>query len=49
MQRIQNRVRSATIKSHALGALKLTSEARDENVPPKLADFLNLKLKNNFE
>ena len=32
--------RSATIKSRALGALKLASEARDENVPAKRADFL---------
>ena len=34
--------RSATIKSRALGALKLASEAscaRDENVPAKRADF----------
>ena len=31
--------RSATIKSRALGALKLASEARDENVPAKWADF----------
>ena len=31
--------RSATIKSRALGALKLV---RDENVPAKRADFLNL-------
>ena len=33
--------RSATIKSRALGALKLASEARDENVPAKRADFSN--------
>ena len=32
--------RSATIESRALGALKLASEARDENVPAKRADFL---------
>ena len=32
--------RSATIKSRALGALKLAGEARDENVPAKRADFL---------
>ena len=32
--------RSATIKSRALGALKLASEARDDNVPAKRADFL---------
>ena len=31
--------RSATIKSRALGALKLASEARDENVSVKRADF----------
>ena len=31
--------RSATIKSRALGALKLSSEARDEDVPVKRADF----------
>ena len=31
--------RSATIKSRALGALKLAREARDENVPAKRADF----------
>ena len=35
--------RSATIKSCALGALKLAREARDENVPAKRADFFNLK------
>ena len=29
------------IKSRALGALKLASEARDENVPAKRADFFN--------
>ena len=34
------RTRSATIESRALGALKLASEARDENVPAKRADFL---------
>ena len=28
------------IKSHALGALKFASEARDENVPAKRVDFL---------
>ena len=33
--------RSATIESRALGALKLASEVRDENVPAKRADFLN--------
>ena len=36
MRRAQDRARSATIKSRALGALKL---ARDENVPAKRADF----------
>ena len=35
----KNGARSATIKSRALGALKLASEARDENVPAKRADF----------
>ena len=39
MRRAQDRPRSATIKSRALDALKLTSEARDENVPAKRADF----------
>ena len=39
MRRAQDRARSATIKSRALGALKLASEARDENVPTKRADF----------
>ena len=39
MRRAQDRVRSATIKSGALGALKLASEARNENVPAKRADF----------
>ena len=42
MRRAQDRARSATIKSRALGALKLASEARDENVPAKRADFLLL-------
>ena len=36
----KNGARSVTIKSRALGALKLASEARDENVPAKRADFL---------
>ena len=36
------RARSATIKSRALGALNLPSEARDENVPAKRADFFIL-------
>ena len=50
MRRAQDRARSArsrkngprsvTIESRALGALKLASEARDENVPAKQADFL---------
>ena len=31
---------SATIESRAIGALKLASEARGENVPAKRADFL---------
>ena len=35
----KNGARSATIKSRALGALKLASGARDENVPAKRADF----------
>ena len=35
----KNGARSATIKSRALGALKLASEAMDENVPAKRADF----------
>ena len=39
MRRAQDRARSATIKSRTLGALKLASEARDENVPAKRADF----------
>ena len=52
MRRAQDRARSATFKNsgarsatielRALGALKLASEARDENVPAKRADFLNL-------
>ena len=42
MRRAQDRVRSATIKSRALGAFKLASEARDENVPVKRADFFSL-------
>ena len=37
-----NGARSATIESRALGALKLASEARNENVPAKRADFFNL-------
>ena len=42
MRRAQDRARSATIKSRALGAFKLASEARDENVPAKRADFFQL-------
>ena len=52
MQRAQDRARSATFKnsgapcatieSRALGALKLASEARNENVPAKRADFFSL-------
>ena len=38
-QRDDRALRSATIKSRALGALKLASEARDENVHAKRADF----------
>ena len=39
MRRAQDRARSATIESRALGALKLASQARNENVPAKRADF----------
>ena len=39
MRRAQDRARSATIESRALGALKLAREACDENVPAKRADF----------
>ena len=39
MRRAQDRARSATIKSRALGALRLARKARDENVPAKRADF----------
>ena len=35
----KNGARSATIKSRALGALKIAREARDQNVPAKRADF----------
>ena len=35
----KNGARSATIESRTLGALKLASEARNENVPAKRADF----------
>ena len=41
MRRAQDRARSATIESRALGALKLASEARNENVPAKRADFFS--------
>ena len=41
MRRAQDRARSMTIKSRALGALKLAREARDENVPAKRADFFH--------
>ena len=37
----KNGARSATINSRAVGALKLASEARDENVPAKRADFFH--------
>ena len=40
MRRAQDRARSAKIEPRALGTLKLASEARDENVPAKRADFL---------
>ena len=39
MRRAQDRARSATIESRALGALKLAREARNENVPAKRAHF----------
>ena len=38
----KNGARSVTIESRALGALKLASEARNENVPAKRADFFNV-------
>ena len=38
----KNGARSATIESRALGALKLASEALNENVPAKRADFFLL-------
>ena len=41
MRRAQDRARSATNESRAPGALKFASEAHDENVPAKRADFLN--------
>ena len=47
----KNGARSATIESRALGALKLASEARNENVPAKRADFfiyLNTQIKSNI-
>ena len=37
----KNGARSATIESRALGAIKLASEARNENVPAKRADFFH--------
>ena len=37
----KNGARSATIELRALGALKLASEARNENVPAKRADFFH--------
>ena len=46
MRRSQDRARSATIESRALGALKLAREARDENMPAKRADFLKYLSKN---
>ena len=46
MRRVQDRARSATIESRARGALKLASEARDENVPAKRADFFRSKCSN---
>ena len=44
MQRAQDRARSATIESRALGALKLASEERNKNVPAKRADFILLRI-----
>ena len=38
--------RSATIESRALGALKLASEARNENVPAKAGRFFLLHINN---
>ena len=46
MRRAQDRARSATFESRALGAFKLASEARNENVPAKRADFLHLERTN---
>ena len=40
----KNGARSATIESRALGALKLASEARNENAPAKRADFFYYKI-----
>ena len=45
----KNGARSATIESRVLGALKLASEARNENVPAKRADFFILFLQNFVE
>ena len=39
--------RSATIESRTLSALKLASEARDENVPAERADFFACSCTNN--
>ena len=44
----KNGARSATIESRALGALKLASEARNENVPAKRADFYIIPINGNF-
>ena len=38
----KNGPRTATIESRALGALKLASETRDENVPATRADFFHV-------
>ena len=40
----QNGAQSATIDSRVLGALKLTSEACDENIPVKRRDFLTYNI-----
>ena len=45
----RNGARSATIELRALGALKLASEARDENVPAKRADFFIIEPKVVYE
>ena len=41
MRVAKKEARSSTTESCVLGALKLTSEARDKNVPAKRADFLS--------